>query len=94
MSDPKRELGRLAMRQEGHLWVAYYALPSSMEGAQFLGSIQMAAVAGNPGRKHRFMGMMQDFVGNILRDITKSGPDAISWNEPRPAPEHERAGRA
>ena len=44
MSDRKEQMGRLAMRVEGDLWVAYYALPSTMKDAVFLGSIQMAFV--------------------------------------------------
>ena len=90
----KSQIGRLAMRQEGHLWAAYYAKLDTMQGAIFLGSIQMAAVAGNPARKNRFMGLMQDFVADILRDVVTADADEISWNDPQPAPQHERAGRA
>lgn len=86
-------MGRLAMRVEGDLWVARYALPGTMEGAVFLGSIQMAIVGQNREMKERFMAMMRDAVSMILKDEFGVNPD---WPEPdgRRAPEHERAGRA
>ena len=90
----KKEMGRLAMRQEGNLWVAYYAAPDTMKDAIFLGSIQMAAVTDNPGRKHRFMGLMQDFLGDLLLEYLQADPDDLTWKDLRVAPEHERAGRA
>ncbi len=45
--------GRLAMRVEGNNWVAYYAMPYTMEGAVWLGSIAMGAVQA-PERKQAF----------------------------------------
>ena len=41
MNKGKYDIGRLAMRVEGELWSAYYAMPNTMEGAVFLGSIAM-----------------------------------------------------
>jgi hypothetical protein len=87
----KQQVGRLAMRQEGTLWVAYYALPHTMDGALFLGSIRMAGVVGSPARKQRFMGMMKDMVADILRG---QGAPIDTWADPVSAPEHERGGRA
>lgn len=40
-----QQLGRLAMREEGGFWSAYYAMPGSMEGAVLLGTIRMRFVA-------------------------------------------------
>lgn len=91
----EQQMGRLAMREEGHFWVAYYALPDTMEGAVLLGQVAMAAVSGPEGfeRKQTFMGMMRDFVGDIIAERIGYRPE---WPEPegRPAPERERAGRA
>ncbi len=86
------QVGRLAMRVEGDLWVAYYALPNTMKDAIFLGSIQMAFVQ-EESAKQIFMALMRDAVSMILKQQT--GVDAI-WPDKhgRTAPAHERAGRA
>lgn len=88
----REQMGRLTLRVEGDLWVARYALPDTMEGAIFLGSIAMAFVQDHD-RKVRFMALMRDAVSDILEHHTGTRP---IWPEPegRPAPEHERAGRA
>jgi hypothetical protein len=90
MSQAKQQVGRLALRVEGDWWVAYYALPDSMEGAIDLGRIQMALVQ-DRGRKQLFMDLMKSALGEFLRDATGGDP---TWPEVRPAPEHERAGRS
>lgn len=90
--DVTKEAGRLALRQEGELWNAYYAMPDTMEGAIFLGSIRITAIGMYPDVKQAFMDAMMLLVGNILSDLHKGGP--IKWQEPRPAPESERAGHA
>jgi len=88
----KQQVGRLAMRVEGDLWVAYYALPDTMKDALFLGSIRMAFVQ-DFGNKQIFMALMRDAVSAILKGAV--GADA-EWPNPEgvPAPEHERGGRA
>ena len=45
------QIGRLALRQEGGQWNAYYAQPGTMKDAAFLGSIKMAFIVDNPDRK-------------------------------------------
>jgi len=87
----KVQVGRLAMRQEGGNWNAYYALNETMEDAIFLGSIKMNAVMGNPERKKAFMDMMRDIVADILEEATGTRP---TWGGEESAPEHERAGNA
>lgn len=85
------KLGRLAMRSEGNLWVAYYALPDTMEDALFLGSIQMRFVQDHE-RKMIFMELMKEAVADILEEMTGERPE---WPEGvQPAPEHERSGKA
>ena len=85
------QVGRLAMRQEGGYWNAYYALPESMGDALFLGSISMSAVSGNEARKAAFIGMMRDVVSALIEDSTGVRP---VWGGPISAPEHEKAGNA
>lgn len=84
-------MGRLAMRVEGDLWVAYYAMPNTMKDAVFLGSIQMAFVQ-DWQRKELFMSMMKDCVTDIIKEVVGVNPE---WPDgAKPAPQHERAGRA
>lgn len=78
------------MRVEGKLWVAYYALPDTMAGALFLGSIQMRFVR-DEDRKQTFMDLMKEAVADIIEEKTGKRPD---WTAPHSAPEHERSGRA
>lgn len=85
------KIGRLAMRQEGQNWNAYYALPDSMQESIFLGSIRMTAVNDNPERKQAFMQMMREIVSDIIEAETGIRP---TWGGPTTAPEHERAGEA
>jgi hypothetical protein len=84
-----KQVGRLAFRVEGNTWVAYYALPDTMDGALVLGSIKMALVE-DKIRKRIFMDLMKNAVGDFLEG--KFGP-IESWNE-QPAPESERSGSA
>lgn len=84
-------IGRLAMRQEGGMWNAYYALQETMEGAIHLGSIRMGAIVKSRERKQAFMDMMRDIVADIIEEETGIRP---TWGGPEDAPEHERAGNA
>jgi hypothetical protein len=86
------QTGRLAMRVEGDWWVAYYAQSDTMQGALELGRIRMAFVQ-DFSAKEIFKALMRDAVTAIIKEITGEKP---LWPEPdgRPAPEHERSGRA
>lgn len=90
MSNSEQQVSRLAMRQEGDWWVAYYAMPETMTDAIELGRVQMGIVQ-DRDRKERFMVMMKDAVGDFIRDAT--GAEPSGWNR-QTAPEHERSGRA
>lgn len=79
------------MRQEGHIWAAYFAESDMMEGAKFIGSIHMSAVVNNPERKQAFMDMMKGVIAEILDGATDGSTE---WGGAEPAPEHEKAGRA
>lgn len=92
MSIDMSKIGRLALRQEGPNWNAYYAMPDTMKGALFLGSIRLGAVGpDNRKRKDAFMAMMFSIVADIIEE--KTGYRPVSQG-PQPAPEHERAGNA
>ena len=80
----QQEMGRLAFRHEGNWWVAYYALPDTMEGALELARIQMAFVVNHPQRKDAFMKLIQQGISTIA-------PEFMVANQ-RPAPESERSG--
>lgn len=83
------QVGRLAMREEGENWVAYYAQTGTMEGAIFLGSIRMGAITRHPERKQAFMDLMRELVADLIEEATGIRP---KWGGPERAPEHERAG--
>lgn len=85
------DVGRLAFRAEGEHWNVYYALPGSMDGAIPLCSIRLAAVHRNPDLKAAFMALAQELVGDLIEERLGERP---AWNDPRPAPEHERSGSA
>lgn len=89
-----KKIGRLALREEGSMWNAYYALPDSMEGAIFIGSIAMRFVSGpdNEPRRAIFMTLMRDAVSDMMEELFGTRP---TWPEgPVTAPEHERGGNA
>jgi hypothetical protein len=84
-------IGRLAMRVEGNFWNAYYAMPSTMDGAVLLGSIQMRFVQ-DITRRDLFMALMREAVADILEEITGERP--VWPTRPQPAPESEKSGTA
>lgn len=84
------EMGRLAFREEGVYWHAYYALPNTMEGALPLATIHMRFV-NNKKRRREFMELMKHCVSEIIRERTGQNPH---WPTERPAPEHERTKNA
>lgn len=86
------KVGRLSLREEGTLWVAYYALPDTMDGAIFLASISMRFIAGNPERRTEFIDMMRECLSDLMFEKLGQRP---TWPEGvQPAPEHERGGKA
>lgn len=88
MPDEMAQIGRLAMRHEGENWNAYYAMPGTMEGAIFLGSIAMAFVQ-TAERKTAFMDIMREAVGDLIQEKTGIRP---TWSGAHAAPESERSG--
>lgn len=85
------QIGRLAFREEGKWWVAYYAPNTSdMKDAEELARCSMT-LAKSEDRRKEFI----TFVRNIFADLVE---EAIGvrpvWGEPVVAPDHERAGHA
>lgn len=90
MIDAKQKVGRLAFRVEGDWWVAYYALPDTMQDAIKLGTIAMRLVQ-DRSRKEAFMAIMRDAIGDFMEATMGQRPDDFIVEN---APEHERSGRA
>jgi hypothetical protein len=86
-----KQIGRLALREEGDNWVAYYAMPDTMKDAILLGSIR-TAIVGEEKHKQAFMALMREIVSDIIEETMGVRP--IWPDPPMRAPEHERAGRA
>lgn len=89
--DNKKEMGRLALREEGNYWVAYYAMPDTMDEAIELARIHMGLVISNPERKELFMLMLSDCLNELVEDATGIKP---AHNGFKPAPESERCKNA
>jgi hypothetical protein len=90
MSDQRQQVGRSAMRVEGAWWVAYYALPDTMEGAIEMGRVRMSIVQ-DRARKSAFMAIFSSALAEFMAEQFGVVP---YMNAPVAAPEHERAGRA
>jgi hypothetical protein len=86
----QKQIGRLAFRVEGNKWTCYYAMPNTMEGAIWMGSIAMAIVQ-DEGRKGAFITLMREALGDFIEE--KMGNRVDSWKT-EPAPESERSGSA
>lgn len=85
-----KQLGRLAFRQEGNYWQAYYALTDTMEDAIPLSSIPMV-LAQYPDVKEAFISLMQLCMNKSIEEVIGETPE---WKESQKAPEHERSGNA
>ena len=83
---------RLALRLEGGFWVAYLAQIRTMEGALQLGTICIAAVDRDAGLRRDFMDLMKRVAAQHIGDALGAQP--IAWQDPEPAPEHEKAGHS
>lgn len=83
------QVGRLAMRHEGDWWVAYYAMPNTMDDAIEIGRVRMTAVVPRPERKAQFLDAMREIVSDIVEEKAGVRP---TWGGVHAAPEHERAG--
>ena len=94
MSDvPKGKvaLSRIAFRDEGEFWNAYFA-PSheTMKGAILMGSIRLS-LCGRKGDPvyEGFYALMQTAFEEMAESLLGERP---TWHNARPAPESERSG--
>lgn len=90
MSDEIKQIGRLALRQEGNFWKAYYALPDTMDDPVLLGSITMKAHE-HQERREAFVDLMREVVGDLLEEQIGERP---TWGGEEQAPESEKAGHS
>lgn len=85
------KIGRLAFREEGQFWNAYWAREqTSMKDAILLGSIRLH-LACHEEVKKSFMKAMKAALGAACKDATGQTP---TWSTPRVAPDNERSGSA
>jgi hypothetical protein len=83
------EMGRLAMRHEGNMWNAYYAMSDTMDKAILLGSIKMTLVE-TPEMRDAFIAVMKQAITIAAKETL--GVEMTWPSEPKPAPESERSG--
>ena len=88
-TEKDEQIGRLAMRQEGDYWNAYFAQSDTMEGSILLGSLHMGCAMADIQVKDGFMEVMRQAAGNIISNATGITP---GWSGVEDAPEHEKAG--
>ncbi|MEE4191534.1 MAG: hypothetical protein V2I66_08135 [Halieaceae bacterium] len=86
MAEQNMRVGRVAFREKGSVWVAYWAQDDTMEGAHKLGSIKMSLVA-NPERKQQFMNLMRECAADVIESSVGVRPE---FGGPETAPGHER----
>lgn len=91
MTEKLVKVGRIAFREEGAGWNAYYAAPDTMKDAIFLGSMRLSIAVNKPDLKQEFMDLMRSVVSAYLEDTTGRRP---SWLAPERAPESERSGHS
>lgn len=84
------QVGRIAMRQEGDWWVAYWAGLGSMKDAVELARVGMGYVQ-EPKRRDQFIQFARDIFADAVEEKTGMRPQFP--DKPQPAPEHERAGQ-
>ena len=84
-------VGRLAIREEGALWNAYFAQPDTMEDAKLIGSILLRAVVEDSTIRQGFIDLMQAVTSLAFQEVTGESP---TWGDPHTAPENERGGHA
>lgn len=83
---------RLALREEGPLWVAYWAKGDTMKDAVQVGSIAMDTMKRHPVLKQIFMRLMEDVINDLVHAATGN---TVNWTEVLvAAPEYERGGHA
>lgn len=86
MTDKSTQVGRIAFREEGDYWNAYFAAQDSMQDAVLLGSLRMNA-AHVPELKQQFIDLMKAVFSQACRETIGRAP---AWFRETPAPDSER----
>jgi hypothetical protein len=81
--------GRIALREEGDWWVAYWARPDTMDGALPLARVRMNLVAKDKAIKRAFIEFAQLIMTHGIEAV---GGKIEGWHAPIPGPPHERGG--
>jgi len=84
------KIGRLALREEGNYWNAYWASPDTMKDAVFLASVNMGLVKTRE-RQDEWRLLVQEMAGDLIEEHAGVRP---TWPDPERAPEYERAGNS
>jgi hypothetical protein len=93
MSEQKlQKVGRIAFREEGNLWNAYWALPNTMEDAILIASVKMGVVRSNADLKQAFMEFVRLAASRLLGE--QFGDGVAEWQDPVLAPVSEKSGNA
>ena len=87
MADKLVEMGRLAFREEGEYWNAYFARQETMDDAILIGSIRMSVALRHRDIKKQFMNLMLATFDEVCQEVVGRKPE---WRDPVTAPEHER----
>lgn len=85
------QIGKLALRQEGAWWVAYYDIQHNEQPKVELCRMHMDAMMINAARRDQFMTLARDLVGDLIHAATGIRPE---WGGVQPAPESEKAGHS
>lgn len=81
---------RIAFREDGEFWRAYFTKMESMEGALELASVRITVVRGDPVLQDAFMSFAKGLMERAVLEVLGPKAKITSWNEPQIAPEHER----
>jgi hypothetical protein len=68
---------RLALRVEGRQWVAYLALQDTMDGAEWLGAIDLRIVERHPEMKQAFIDVMVKVIAIAVKGMTGHEPEFV-----------------
>jgi len=84
------DIGRLALREEGDFWNAYWCPnTNNMDKSVLLGSIRLNVIKGS--LREDFIELMKSSFEILAKDVIGQTP---TWSKPKPAPEDERSGNA
>jgi hypothetical protein len=87
MTDPRHQIGRLAVREIRDEVRFFYAMPDTMKGALLLGTVKASILRRDRARFQALLTLYREAVADFIEDASGRRP---TFNEPQTAPEHER----